>query len=401
MTPKKNVVPLIIFYVLLFLVSLFGFTLARNFKLQHSQLAEPLPKPSCEIGGIVQGCGYGKDGKTILLLSEPPPQGVSAEFDGYSADEYIETGEWFLLTQPTPVNITVDNPPVINIIIQQDAVPTPQVTDVPGNPTPTPTQIPTPPPAQSYVLYPGMSVAHETIGRCTFSFPAYYNNPGHVWHGTRFGITNAHCITDPSVGYACKDCYGDKILSPGGMDGGTISKDFIGYTAYWYPPDNSSTVERKYDAGAFKLCDSSDNLCSGFKYTNPSLDLPQLGTSYQATITNFDTWADVDTQLEGVGATSGYMRVKVVATDVCVYVGVTQEGVLFCDQFVIQGLKKEDGTRWSAMQPGDSGSLFILRDSYSSKTAICLGFAGSASGYGLCSRISEVMKGMRLSFAKP
>jgi hypothetical protein len=75
--------------------------------------------------------------------------------------------------------------------------------------------------------------------------------------------------------------------------------------------------------------------------------------------------------------------------------------ISWCAQYIIQGIKPDDNSpAYKPMQPGDSGTLFILRDGKVNKTAVCLGFAGTADmKLGVCSPMDLVLKGMHLDIS--
>lgn len=223
-----------------------------------------------------------------------------------------------------------------------------------------------------------ISGATQYTQGCTFSGPYYRTTDG-----TKVLLTNAHCLYKPTskglVDYRVftnPDGTPFRWFFPSPLDKGTYSPGFAWF-AWPVAPANMST--QYYDAGVVKIDDSNfstSKMC--MLATQSSFSDPFLGQ-----------------QLDKNGRTTGYTLNKVVATNVCVKVGIPTNYFNFCGQAVVSSLTAGK----DPMGPGDSGSLFI--DHTDPNKAVCLGFAGSEQGYGICSPMSKVMGGLHIQFTKP
>jgi hypothetical protein len=340
----------------------------------------------CPPGEIVTGCAKGADGKTIVFLSEPLPEGAPPLVAGDQSNIVYEVAQWQLMDSPTPTPLILHAPVNIIVLPPEETQP-PSETEVPI-PTVTPV-VPTPtaPPPGTNFIRPGDSGGGEHVGRCTVGLAAYYTNPG-SYYGKKFLLTNAHCVVKPHKSgapfYSCPDCAGKPYLSPAKMDGPKI----VGKVAYWYPNRLVDNFYATYDAGAAEL--------------NPGNDV--INEYDLGIIAGFNGIVPIETKLEAIGATGGYRKVKVVGEDACIYIyGDDGKLVNFCAQYIVQGIKPDDqSSAYKPMQPGDSGTVFVLADGKTSKTAVCLGFAGTSDmKYGVCSPMDLVFKGMHLSLNRP
>jgi hypothetical protein len=358
------------------------------FAYNSAQKNIPLPRltPNCitnaSQGGFVVGCGTSATGHKIYLVSKPIMNVASAQWvipQYQEGDEYIYTGEWSVYPDPVQLTAPVD----IHVSC-------PGVTPVPITPSPTTPPSPTPPPAGT-VFHPGTSGQSEALppGWCTMGFSAYYDLAGKPLFGQKFAITNAHCCTEmTSKGFP-------SYANPLGKFGfyipalGKPNPKLVGKVIYWSPVAPPNDYYAVYDACAVQLN-------AGYDMDNV---IPSVGNVTKAIVAEIP----IGTRVAGVGVTGGYREAKLVCTDCCIQIATSPTTwVSFCDTDIIYGIKYNEGkNQYIAMQPGDSGTMFVLLDTAVTKTFAGLGFAGSSEGYGVMGSADLVLQGMHLSLSKP
>ena len=385
---------------LILVTATFVGTFAPKVVATENRRPEKVLREARKVDTRINGVGRGENKEYAVIVQ---PGTTDIKWSGYLNKDNTEIiyADFQLLDTPVGYDCQmaqVGETFTLNCTRKGTAIPpTPSATVI-VPPTPTPTPIPGNLPTKT--VYLGTSGAHELLTRCTLGFIGYYEKTGE-----RLLVTNAHCLT--AVNWKAglptyKECIAPddnsrcEFLSPGPYDKGIKPNDIIGIPYYWWPNVVYDQESLTYDAGTIRIY--PDNTVYKIDVKNEIKGLGTVGTTF--------LYPEMGYRLNKVGATTGLGEVKVVANDICIYMGASlnttdpiEKAVTleFCNQAVIQGVKDANGTAHPAMLGGDSGSLFVLKSTTAIKTPVCLGFAGDKTGeYAICSPIESVLKGLHL-----